>query len=105
MNDSEQVGRTSGPSRFGPTVLVAVVVGLVAVLALLAPVVLAGQSPSLVQLTLLPIIALVVGVVIRRQPGLVNHVVGTVVIGIAVLGALALGLLLWALVNGLGRPY
>lgn len=94
----------SDRSRGGSTVLVAAVVGLIAVLVLLAPVVLAGEAPSFAQLMLLPVIAVVVGAVIRRQPGTVNRAVGTVVIGIGVLGAIALGVLLWALVNGLGRP-
>jgi hypothetical protein len=84
---------------------VAAVVGLIAVLVLLAPVVLGGQTPSVVQLSLLPLIAVVVGVVIRRQPGIVNRAVGTGVIGIGVVGAVVLGVLAWALVNGLGRGY
>ena len=105
MTDPGRVGRSTDRSGGGPTALVAAVLGLVAVLVLVAPVVLGGETPSVVQLMLLPVIAVVVGAVIRRQPGAVNRAVGTGAIGIGVIGAVALGALLWALVNGLGRGY
>jgi hypothetical protein len=105
VTDRDPARSAGGPALGGSTSLIAAIVGLVAILVVLAPVVLAGEAPSFVRLGLLPTIALVVGVVIRRQPGAVNRMVGAIVIGLGIVAALALGVLLWALVNGLGRPY
>jgi hypothetical protein len=105
VTDRDPVRSGGRPALAGSTSLIAAIVGLVAILVVLAPVVLAGEAPSFAQLALLPVITLVVGLVIRRQPGAVDRTVGAIVIGLGVVAALALGVLLWALVNGLGRPY
>ena len=104
MTGPEPTGRTTDGSGGGSTPTVAAVVGLIAVLVLLAPVVLAGEPPTFVQLMLLPVVAVIVGVVMRRQPGTASRTVGAIVIGLGLLGALALVVLMWALLNGLGRP-
>ena len=85
-------------------VLVAVL-GIVAILAILAPVILTSAMPSVAELLTIPVIVLVGGAVLRRDPSARTRAIGSIAIALGLLAFVALAILLWALVNGAGRPY
>jgi hypothetical protein len=45
------------------------------------------------------------GALLRRDPSARTRTIGSLAIALGLLGLVALAIVLWALVNGAGRPY
>jgi drug/metabolite transporter (DMT)-like permease len=88
-----------------PVGSVAIVVGLVAILAIVGPAILTSSMPSAAELGVVPVALLMVGLILHREPAGPRRTIGSVAVVVGVLGIVVVGVLLWALVNGAGRPY
>jgi peptidoglycan/LPS O-acetylase OafA/YrhL len=85
----------AGSSRIGTWI---VAIGVLLILAIVAPMVLTSQAPSIAELVVIPVTILIIGLIVRDRPGARSRSLGLVVSVIGVLGVVAvIGLYLVAL--------